>query len=1637
MKTSSYIQIFLFVTIYPFIIKAGFTELYDPMEAVYFSSYSLSASDKTTINQSANGIMAILSTILPTQSTKFKVLLQDFVSSGKFSASEVSTFQSMINTISTGAAYTPTTSTGTSTPTTYTSTSTSTPTTVYQTISTRLDGVFAKITSSTFNPATDIQPLVTILQNMLIEVFGSPGDAKKYMMAVYQLLTRTQNKDSYNTLSSLYAQAQNITYKNKISFLKRISNPTAFIDPIERNLFIKTMIDVNENATTISNADLNDFLTTLYATTNNTNFSTDEKNNISSISNNLLAYTTSKFNQQDVSTNNSSIPNNFPAITKALQDKFNTINTLYRQGQIGDALNMKNNDFYPMIDNLSNIIGDMMTSDYFSGQQPTGLPDPATGKIDEQTNILNLLSPSINIYKAFASDTENIKNLAAKFSITVPAANRIKYLQQLYNSSALSNENVIRLLWHIYYLIKSVTSTDPAKQLDQNSRTFLKGFISILSQDPIDPLFKTYAQLLTSFGTLLDQAITANPIQQVTTTSSSTSTSGTPTGPATIYSSLVDGNIISLRFGNVNSPANKYISAVTIGNDYLLRGLHTSPIDPATQFKVSFITSSGIKQICLESVKYPGKVITYSTDKVFIYQDLILAPKTTPISANQLFSYVKSSKQNMDPSAYCLVNAFNTGYVSLMSDESIVSTDFYQNQPLQEQDFSCISMVLINQIYQDLITTFNQPDTSKVSEINKALKNGYGSWSPEMAGSFFKEIYYWLLSLHSNKTQWQSFLTSPGYSELQAILDSFNTGVLRKAFAPFSTMLSAIQSLLKFNPSSQFFLLPSDRSIMWLSEDQFQLPFDTNTGISFGLTTNGTFSIHLYNNTSTGNGYKISFGELGDDGSRQINLYRNGSLKTHAPCKAFTKTDYSEYQISINPGNISVFDNSGIILKYSDNNYLFTAGTIYIGLSANDDIVDIAYLNGSIINRIQSLTNSISKITTIEKRTIFLNQITSILTSINAFSQGQGAAEKTAMSSLLSALNNTTIFKEILGSIQYFNYTLSISFFPQDYLENLITGVNNNSQTLQTFVQALKTFATQLNSFVQAGLDPIHSSLIDNIINRLTNIRNSNAKFSPAVNDIDFVISFLQTQGNISFLIDGLKQYLGQINTIADRDNFLTKVGSTLVSYIESAAATGNVNESDRVLALQFIEDCKNNSYFKELLVVQTLDNYKKRLLAQVSPAKKLDSMKLRLSNLTLREAEIDKFLTDLTALAQDFKNAVISGGWFNQPDIDAFNQFIDTIDNNSKNNRASGAYFRIYIRRFIITPNYDLLALKLNTQSEDISLLIQAGVLLNKMQDTSTLATSTGRDAFKALFDQLVDTWKIAVIFDPAKLNTPSSSIKAFYNSMADFFNSVATNYYLMVFKQSFDIAKSDIIEDQYEPLEKVATLQAFLSGSLGLKAPTEVYNAVANLLQEVNKYIALHFDGSVDVTSVNTLLDTCINKSELVSVKNSFVTLKANFKSSQMAPARVSVLNTEIQNAITNFSSLSDTQKDNIIHTITAATTYLQSVSATELQPADLTSLTNSITTLISKGGFDNQDSTDLQNAKTTIANLKASAATAQPTTIVQNTPTIPAHTQAKAYTQAYQQPATQQNQQKPQGFNRVLDYGKPSTGRPKLKY
>ncbi len=1858
MKKHTQIIFFYLLLFFSTTTFAGFSDLYDAMEFQYYAAgSSLSASAKQTILTNTNSIMGISSTLLQSQSTKMKAILQDFIGSGKFSSTEVSTFQSYLNQLN-GMAPSSSTSSTTTTTTSPTnnltpiSSSTATTTTIssgYKTISSRLDSIILNMNSYVFdNNAANIY--LTSLKQLISEVFGSPDDVTKFLFVINQLqlkIRMTSGIDSATStaLNDLASQANNISFSNKISFLKRVAVPTNFVDQIEKNLFNKLMITLSESIKNLSDPDLNDFYAALVIASNSSNFTADERQQIINIGNNVLSY----FSTRSLTSPTSSLSNsvdNFPNTLKTLKDKFNSIITLYKQGQQGSALNIKNAEFFPMIDTLYNsYLGDMITADYFINNSEK-LKDLPGGQTDESSALQDFLNPSITFYNAFASDASRVQALSVKFTPPVPPSTRLKYLQQAYNSSVLSEENKLRFLWHIQYLITASQSQDPLKSLDQNNKNLLKGLILVLSNDSS---FAAYKTNLSSLSTKLNQTPTVET-QPTATTNTNSNAYNNYTNPSaqivsaeTTFASLSEGNVISLRFGAADSGASKYISVVNVNGSYFLKALHTTPVDTKCLFKVSFVTTSGSKQMSLESIAYPGQFVTYTQDKASSYQDLFLAPKIsgTQISS-QLFTHFRTTKKQ-DISSSCLVNLSSNGFLTLMSDESIVTTNFYQNTPFAEQDSSSLYIVPIGKVYQDLATAFGQADNTKVEALSSLLRQGSSVWNAEVANSFLKEIYYWLIKMHSQSNSWQSFLSGPNYQSLQSLLASLTADPFKKLMGSLNTSLSAVQSLLNLTPSEGFILLPCDNAVMWMSESNLVLQSQNNIGISFAVKTNGVFQI-LISDTNSANTaiYQLNFGEISDNGTREAILYKQGIEVAKGDCKSFTNNDFSEYQIIFNKGSISVSDVSGQVLSYTENAYPIKNPNLYIGLKSNDDVSEIGYISAgfnfyyleminqiveqpysttisqiankinsmrtldletlkiaaelaslptrlqgkiedwnllsnaltnlrkqtfvnnsfsaknrvdpiissikqeisrssridfittltnalsfyhsypsktdsyenviknlllsnlkdlvaasisddeknqtsqilnnisqnnpgidpgliaqllnnlenqinlklpataSIIDKITTLTSLISKIQFLDQREEFLNQINNVLSSINSFQDSQMANEKTAMTNLLAKASEATIFKDILGSLQYFNTILVDKVLPKDSLETLISSANSNSITIQAFIQSLRTLASKLISFIQAGLSDSHKSIVDGIITRLQDIRNNNPKFGNIVNDLDFVINLLQSQGDFSTLIDSLRKSLKSISTVNDRNTFLNKVSSMIVSYIEAQVSAGNVNEKDRSMALDFLLECYSNPYFKEQAVVNILDGFKKRLTAPISPTKKFGLLQDRIKSLSLDPNEIDQFLSDLTALSQDFKNA-IANGWFNQTDIDNFNKFIDSIDSDSKTNQASGIYYRIYLRREKIDPKYDLINLKLDSQSETINLLKMSGQLLSLAQNTMNLSTSSGRSDLKKLFDNIISTWKIAVIFDKTKLNGPTTSMNAFYDNIKSFFNTALKNSYLIEFIQDFQTAQADLIEDQFEPLEKVAAMQSYLAGSLGIKTPTDVLNALQNIILELNSYIALKFEGSVDITPMNSLISACLNKSELAGIKDKITQAQNSLIVSPSAIVRIDELNKELQAAIINFANLTDTQKDNLVNTIVAASNYCKMTPLANLKTANLTSLENLLSTLIAKGGFTSMDATDLTNSKAIISSLRTSAATAQTTTTT--TPISSSNTTQTVsynpYQQAYQsaqsttsyQPSNQQQIQKnpttptqgtqntkAQGFRRIIDYGTP---------
>lgn len=687
---------------------------------------------------------------------------------------------------------------------------------------------------------------------------------------------------------------------------------------------------------------------------------------------------------------------------------------------------------------------------------------------------------------------------------------------------------------------------------------------------------------------------------------------------------------------------------------------------------------------------------------------------------------------------------------------------------------------------------------------------------------------------------------------------------------------------------------------------------------------------------------------------------------------------------------------------------LFDAGTIASFQNALSAQIKLSFAAGSSLDQeISQLNDFVTKITTTTQRTTLLGLIDQIISSIKQMDSATRNAAVTSISNLqafLSNLNSNTFFKDILGSISYFSWTLNNFSSIEDQMDSLI-GQLNGVINAATFMNNFQPLVNTVTSMLSMGMDVFHGQVQTRVLSRLASIRNY-PQLGSYLSTIDFLSGYVQVRGDINSVIATLQVVLGKIQRINERDAFLSQIDSGLVSYIENQIKLGKVNENDRAIAKSFLSTVQANNWFKDATAVTKLQNFISRLNAQTNPMSRFAQLKNDWTALNGSDSQaFENFIKELVDLYDDFKSYVVSGGSYTANDASTLNAFIDSLDTASNSQNSTGAGYLLYIKRYQASPNFQLTNLKLDITGELD--LISFFNNLNATYLSTDFSVLANRQNFVNSFNQLMDKWRMVVVFDSSKLNNQGSSLSNFYKSMSNFFDNVGKNVLLIPNAQLFAQAKADMIEDQYSALDKIVTMKSFLLISgLGSKTPQQVLDAVTAIVKDFKDYQMLNFSmPDSDLATMIDLLNICKNKVELTTVSEQVDNLIKSLQTSPTMIARIAYLNQQLESALTNYTTLTNIQMDNLVSACVSANKVLKNTPVSELTKVDLSSMLRYISSLLSKNIFTGSDLTDLTSVQSSLTSLNNSIATTSSTTLTTATSTSATPTTNQSQTTSFQ--------------------------------
>lgn len=970
---------------------------------------------------------------------------------------------------------------------------------------------FIRVMAQAFDPNQANNYYILLNNWYLPELYGDPNQATIFIMAIRSLSQKCATQAALSSMTSqltqLQQQVQSFTLADRIGFLQRLNINGAFTAANEQTLFMKTTVDLVNGIASLNSDQMQTLYALLVQATGMSNFSNYAtqlqglSSSVLSAWNNSLASNSNAGSATTTSVTNTTASPDTAGFTGALSQIQSDINKLSAQYDSTDwqqqatALQTKTKVF-TNLDNLVKERGDMLIAEMYSNNLLTLGTDQKQWL--DQNNALTMLGQA-SYKRVFASDKTKLN--AYINALTTPlnveeALVNVERIQQ----QAIATEEQPRYILQLDWLVrKAIAQAVSSNQLGRLKNVILTAQGNEFAND-------------TRLNTLLSKlpAISSN-------TSSTTGTSSL-TGAVAAHSVLADGQVISLRFDTPSSADMKFWRTQTdpSSSNTLLYASNGGLMDASAHFKVKLSSDGNSFELWTTT---DNRRLQYTPSLATIQRDLIwnATPTTADLQAGQFYLIPVAGT-----STYNIVNAVSMGYVTLLPNETLVTTDFVANKPLGSTPNSAFTFITLNSLCQSLASLKNANDDQRVQNYS-SLMNGIAS--QQDARIWLREIGLYILGKHSDSATWQAFQSSANYTILQNLISSISQSKRAQYFTNLDIFIQQISDIFTVAQQNNLILTPLAEKYFWMVDSSF-IPLDGNNfRVRWSMKANDTFEVGFHSESSKSQIdqplYVIKFA---DSNNQQIDIWKNNQKQASAVF-TLSGTQYQDFSIEYANGTLTVYNNNPTpqsIVSWQDPTSP-ASSIIMVGFSV---INQTAYLDDIFVEPLgatsSGTTPSGSTSTTTPSSTINLTQqsYNQIVTNIQKRAQAMRSIDLTILNDLLNVslvqnrlaassaadltlLNQTFLYTK--NSVFYRNNTQATNLINQ-ITQALAVPVDWNTQEnfLWALYQQMKVYSGQPNA-IQANLNNMLNVFMNNL-QQVVSISYDSSKQS----DVSSLLSYAQ-----------------------------------------------------------------------------------------------------------------------------------------------------------------------------------------------------------------------------------------------------------------------------------------------------------------------------------------------------------------------------------------------------------------------------------------------------------------------------------------------------------------------------------------------
>lgn len=289
----------------------------------------------------------------------------------------------------------------------------------YLDLGNRIDKLISQI-SINFS-SSNASTYLKLLQDYLVEVYGSPINKSKFSFAINSLKTKSSKAGLSNIVSQLEqlkSKAEEITPQNKIEFLQRVEQAENFKSPLEQNLFMQVAVDLTKQISQLTLDHLDSFYATLVTAYNRSDFAA-QTTSLNSLADTVINHWNALADgsaTQDEQTSGTESSQTSSAETGATGFEKNLIDLTklsesitkkYDSGNWQDELKSveEKEDFFNLANQMIQILGSAMTPEHYQNRILSTIVEEEKNEISKFKNLLN----SAYYKRAFSNNLDRSK----------------------------------------------------------------------------------------------------------------------------------------------------------------------------------------------------------------------------------------------------------------------------------------------------------------------------------------------------------------------------------------------------------------------------------------------------------------------------------------------------------------------------------------------------------------------------------------------------------------------------------------------------------------------------------------------------------------------------------------------------------------------------------------------------------------------------------------------------------------------------------------------------------------------------------------------------------------------------------------------------------------------------------------------------------------------------------------------------------------------------------------------------------------------------------------------------------------------------------------------------------------------------